>query len=150
VTEKRSHIVLLTDYSDESTRAFEPTARLAAKLGAKVSLLHVVPDLRVIPYGAMLAPPQSAPDLDENVKAAEEHMADMRKMLPADLDVTTEVIAGERIEKTVSDFAEQHDADFIALASQGRTALRRLVMGSVAQSILRHCVTPVIVFPKPD
>jgi nucleotide-binding universal stress UspA family protein len=38
----------------------------------------------------------------------------------------------------------------IALSSHGRSGFRRLVMGSVAEAVLRHARVPVLVFPRQE
>jgi len=144
------HILLTTDLSDESLRAFGPVETLARKLGARVTLLHVVPDMLAVPYGAPLAPPPSMPDLSEQVDAARERLAELRGKLATDLQVDVEVRSGERIAKVVNDYAETNDVDYIAMATHGRSGLRRMVMGSVAEAVLRQSVTPVILYPRPE
>ena len=58
------HILLLTDLSPESLRPAAPVTELATKLGARVTLMTVVQDVRIAPHGAPLAPKISAPDVD--------------------------------------------------------------------------------------
>lgn len=144
------HILLTTDLSEESIRAFAPTADLARKLGAKITLLHVVPDLLAVPYGAPLAPPPSLPDLSEQVDAAKKRLEELKGKIGKEVAVTVEVLSGERIAKVVNDFAEKHGVTYIAMATHGRSGLRRMVMGSVAEAVLRQSVTPVILYPRPE
>ena len=59
-----TNILLTTDFSDESKRAFQPARELAEKLGLGITLLTVVQDVKAIPHGAPLALPQSAPETD--------------------------------------------------------------------------------------
>ncbi|MBO1437838.1 universal stress protein [Meiothermus sp. CFH 77666] len=42
------------------------------------------------------------------------------------------------------------DFDLIALGSHGRSSLRRWMMGSVAEGVVRRCQTPVLVVPCPE
>ena len=56
------HIVLTTDLSESSTRAFAPIGQLAQSLGARITLLHVLDSLEILPHGAPLAPPQHEPE----------------------------------------------------------------------------------------
>ena len=147
---KPVRVLLTTDFSEESYRAFGPTADLARQLGGSITLLHVVPDLKTIPYGAMFAPPQSSPDLDEHIDRAKSEIARARERLPDDLDVQLEVVTDEYIERAVARFAEENDVDFIAIATHGRSNLRRLLMGSVAEAVLGESTVPVIVFPRPQ
>lgn len=143
------HILLTTDLSEESTRAFAPAADLARKIGARVTLFHVVPDMLAVPYGAPLAPPPSLPDLSDQLEAAKARLTEFRELLGADIEVDVEVRSGERIARVVTDYAEEHGIGYIAMATHGRSGLRRMVMGSVAEAVLRQSVTPIILYPRP-
>ena len=71
---KNPHILLTTDFSEGATGAFAPTVELAAELGGRITLLHVVPELTVIPHGSPLAPPQEPPDLSEETDRARKQL----------------------------------------------------------------------------
>lgn len=139
-------IVLTTDLSDESQRAFGPTGELARKLGVGVTVLYVVPDLQVAPHGAPLAPAVSSPELDQEVKEAVPKVKEMCSLLGEGVDAVAEVLVSTDVAGKVADYARQQDA-MIALSTHGRTGLRKLVLGSVAEAILHRARTPVICFP---
>lgn len=139
-------IVLTTDLSDESRRAFGPTLELARKLDHKVVLLHVVQELAAIPYGAPLAPPVVPPDTSGDIEHARKTLTEFQKEL--DEPVEVEVLAGHDVSQTIVDYAARTDAGFIALSPHGRSGFRRMVMGSVAEQVLRRSKTPVICFPR--
>lgn len=143
-------IVLATDFSDEAARAYGPTAELARSLGARLAFVHVVPVLMAIPHGALLAPPQSEPDLTQKIDYSRQKLQELAQTLPKDVEVEARVLSGERVEKELTRFAEESGARFLALASHGRSGLRRVVLGSVAEAVLRQTVTPVIIFPRPS
>lgn len=143
-------ILLATDFSEEATRAYAPTVSLAKRLGGKLTLIHVVPNLMVIPHGSLLAPPQSEPDLTQKVEFSTQKMQELVETLDQEVEIDYQVLSGERVEKVLSEYAEEHGAEFLALATHGRSGLRRVVMGSVAEAILRQTVTPVIIFPRPQ
>ena len=46
---------------------------------------------------------------------------------------------------TICDFARDHDADLIVISSHGRTGISRLVIGSVAERIVRYAPCPLLV-----
>ena len=72
---------------------------------------------------------------------------EQRTQLAADVDVRVEIVAGEDVAQTVTRFAIDNQADLIALSSHGRSGLRRLVLGSVAEAVIRHAHTPVLCIP---
>ena len=95
-------ILLLTDFSESSKRAFRKTADLAKRLQLGVTLLYVVPDLRTVPHGATFAPPQSNPELAHDVSTAKSDMEALVEELPGDLDIKTDVITGEFVASAAS------------------------------------------------
>ena len=142
-----SNILVTTDFSDESKRAFQPACELAVKLGQGITLLTVVQDLKAIPHGAPLAPPQSAPELDQEVAEAREKIAETAKLLGDDCPVETIVATGESIVETITSTAAQNDSSFIAISTHGRTGFRHMVLGSVAEEVVQHSKVPVICYP---
>ncbi len=146
---KTRKILLTTDLSEESLRPFGSVADLARQEGAAIVLLHVVEDLGVAPHGAPLAPRLHSPDVEEEIADARKKLEEIRAGLPADLPVSVEVIPAVDIAQGVSRFAHKEDVDLLALSTHGRTGLRRLVLGSVAEAILRHSEVPVLCFPPP-
>ncbi len=143
------HIVLLTDFSESAASAYAPAAALADLIGARVTLLHVVETAAVIPHGAPLAVPLPSPEASERAAEARTRLADARQAFPPDCDVKTALATGPDVAAAAAEFARAHEADYIAMASHGRSGLRRFVMGSVAEAVLRRAATPVLVYP-PD
>lgn len=144
---KEPLIVLLTDFSDASYDAFEPARELATRLGGRIALVHVVQELMAIPHGAPLAPPVSMPPdhVDALMRQAWKDMEEAKVELGG--EPAADVLTGSSVHEAIHRYADEHGADFVALATHGRTGLRRVVMGSVAEQILRHSDVPVILFP---
>jgi nucleotide-binding universal stress UspA family protein len=142
------HILVASDLSPESLRPCKTVVDLAAQWGSKVTLLHVVQDLRVAPHGAPLAPPLSSPDLEHEIKHAKLALADQRAAMNGDVEIDVEVIAAEKIPQAIDHFAEEHGVDLIALSTHGRTGWRHLALGSVAEAVIRHSSIPVLTFPR--
>ncbi len=141
-------ILLTTDFSTESERAFAPTVELAKKLGGRITLLHVVEYAAVAPHGAPLAPVQVPPDLSEQLESAEETIAEWARKLGSEVPVNSEVVSSSDPVQAITDYAKDHGAGFLAISTHGRTGLRRLIMGSTTEAIVRHSHVPVICFPK--
>ncbi len=147
---KIQHILLTTDLSEEALRAFQPVQELAKLHGARITVFHMVPELRAVPHGAPLAPPIDPPDLSSVVEEARNRLDDQLSHLDSDVEVKGVVVVGESVWKEVAKFVEENGVDLIALSSHGRSGFRRLVLGSVAETILRHSHVPVLVFPRQD
>ena len=145
---KLHKILLTTDLSEEAERPYEAIAELAGQTGARVGLLHVVVDVPVAPHGAPLAPPVHAPDLPAKVEKARDVVAEHAGRFDQGIEVSGDVITAADVPEAIADYADEHDFDLIALSSHGRSGFRRMVMGSVAETVLRHARKPVLVFPR--
>lgn len=139
-------ILLTTDLSEESRRAFGPVLELAGELGHRVVLLFVAQELSAVPYSTPLAPPVIPPDIGREVERAREALTEFQQDLDGPVEI--EVLTGRDIAETIATYAERIGASFIALATHGRSGFRRLVMGSVAEQVLRCSSTPVLCYPR--
>lgn len=146
---KIRHILLTTDLSDEALLPAAPMAELARESGARITLVHVVQDLRALPRGAPLAPAVSSPDLPRREEEARAKLEAQRASFPADLEVKAELLSAENVAKTVVEHAGSLGVDLIALSTHGRSGLGHLALGSVAEAILRRSPVPVLCFPRP-
>lgn len=145
---KVNHIVVATDLSDLSFDACEPIREFAKEHSAKLTILHVVHMLSAVPHGAPLAPAVPPPDIDYNVRSARETLEKQRERRDwGDVELAVEI--GDDIAETVRDYAKDNDVDLVCVSTHGRTGFRHLVLGSVAEAILRHSKVPVMVFPNP-
>lgn len=147
-----SSIVLTTDFSPESRRAFAPALELARQLGHDVILVAVMEDMpfEVVAGGGLAA---VYPDRGQVRVDQEQQLAAMAAELAAQagggVGVRPQLLDGVEVARAIAEFAGRERAAFVALASHGRSGLRRLLLGSVAEALLRHAHTPVIVYPPP-
>jgi len=63
--------------------------------------------------------------------------------------VDTDIIDAEFVAPAIAQYAQDHGADVIAITSHGASGLRRLAMGSVADKVLRHATTPLLLIRSP-
>lgn len=145
---KLDRILLTTDLSDESLRAFAPLATLALAHQSSVTLLHVVEDTPIMPRGAAFAPPITLPGAEADQRRAEEWLAARSGNAFADLPVDVKVIMAPNVGEAIPSYAKEHGYDLIAISTHGRSGFKALVMGSVASAVLRHADRPVLVFPR--
>jgi nucleotide-binding universal stress UspA family protein len=141
-------IVVTTDFSAESERAFAPAAELARRLGARIALLHVVEVAAIAPHGAPLAPVQTPPDLPTQLNEAERRLAKSAGKFAKGVPVTSVALSSTDPVRTITEYAANEGAAFIALSTHGRRGLRRLILGSTAEAIVRHATVPVICYPR--
>ncbi|WP_255149690.1 universal stress protein [Halorarius halobius] len=61
-----------------------------------------------------------------------------------DGDVETAIEVGPP-SRTIVDYAEEHDMDYVVMGSHGRSGVSRVLLGSVAESVVRRAPCPVLV-----
>jgi len=140
-------IVLTTDLSDESLRAFAPARELADRLDLDVTLLAVLEDLPIEPAPGGLV--GVVPDRSELRAAWEARLKELSLGL-GERCRSVEVVDAADVPAAICEFAQGHSADYIAMATHGRSGLRRLLLGSVAEVVARHATVPVVLYPPAD
>ncbi|MFQ5847499.1 MAG: universal stress protein [Candidatus Methylomirabilales bacterium] len=131
-----------TDFSEGATRAVEAAAFLARKLGVRLGLLHVLPE--AVPPKGERGRAASRRAADELRRDAETRLRALVKTLvldPQQVDVSlvTGVDAAE-----IAHFAKEIRAGCIVMGTRGLTGLPRVILGSVADQILRQAPCPVL------
>ena len=137
-------IVLTTDLSEESKRAFAPVRELAERLDQDILLVAILEDLPFEPTsGTMMA---VYPDRTELHAEWEKELARLAEEIGPRCK-RCEVLDAADVPQAVCDFAKDQDASYIAMATHGRSGLRRLLLGSVAEVVVRHAHVPVVPYP---
>lgn len=143
----RLHILLTTDGSDPSFQAIEPVCRLAQRADGHITMLQIVPELNAISDTGFATPH----GILEKTKQAEiaAARAEMAAVLPrfGSTPVHIAIEASDAPADAIVRYANAHAVDLIAMASQGRTGLRRILLGSTAQAVLRASTIPVLIYP---
>jgi nucleotide-binding universal stress UspA family protein len=130
-----------TDFSEHSEYALWLTDTLAREQGARVILLHVLP------------PPVSHGEVIER-EGPDGYMDQIWRVLddlkPPDRAAAYEIrlALGDAAHKIV-DVAQEEKVDLIVMGTHGRTGLRRVLMGSVAEHVLRQAPCPVLTVKAP-
>src|SRR4051794_16783690 len=131
-------ILLPTDFSEASAAAFQLACSLARDHGSRIIALHVVP-LPVAPYdmgGWVAIEPEGYRD---------ELLARLRSVRPAVPEVPVEYgLADGDPPAEIVRIAGETPCDLIVMGTHGRRGLTRLVLGSVAEEVLRKAPCPVV------
>jgi nucleotide-binding universal stress UspA family protein len=135
-------ILVPTDFSEYADHALAYAAELAAHLDGTVHLVHSVsvamaglPEVGVA-FGAMLMESSTREAQDAlDVRVAQ--YRDRVSLAPARIEVGDPRDTIERISKEIG-------ADLIVMGTHGRRGLRRVLLGSVAESIVRSAPCPVL------
>jgi len=135
-----------TDFSMSSEFAFQLAASLARDHGAHLIVLHVErPVMGVCP--AMMAPPPPPQVCNEKL------WDEFRRLTANDprireVHIKTEQTTGDPVTEILQT-SRQQDCDLIVMGTHGRTGLSRLLMGSVAEQVLRRATCPVLTVKGP-
>jgi len=130
-----------TDFSGESYRALEYAARFARAASGRVLLAHIIH----VPSGELYQDLRPVLTFDEAKQRAVTQMNDLRRRyVPQEIACDVVVELGDPYEELMK-LARQRRVDLIVTATHGRTGLDHLVMGSVAEKIIRHAPCPVFV-----
>jgi nucleotide-binding universal stress UspA family protein len=136
---KVRNILHLTDFSKSSEEALRFAIALAGEYGAKVYGLHaLVPG----PYMYM-GTDSTAVAIEAQQEHAREEMLRVESRL-AGLKHETTVGQGSAFWPIVKDFVQDHEIDLIVLGTRGRTGMRKLLLGSVAEEVVRRSPVPVL------
>jgi nucleotide-binding universal stress UspA family protein len=135
-----------TDFSDHSDFAFRLACALARDYGARLVLLHVAAQ-PVIVYGEGVVPP----DPEEYLEALKKKLFALEVLDPS-VRAERRLKEGDPVTEILAE-ARETNADLVVMGTHGRTGLGRLLMGSVAEQVVRKASCPVLTvrtpFPEP-
>lgn len=136
-------ILVPTDFSTGAAAAAEAAYELARGLGARVTLLHVYQlPAYVFPDGsAYLTPPETAAAIARTVD--EQLRALLAEAERAGVAASVQSAPGFAADEILR-IARDGDYDLIVMGTHGRTGVKRLVFGSIAEQVTRHADRPVL------
>lgn len=139
-TKDFQRIVLPVDGSDGSARAVKKALSLARETGVDVTALHVMD----IPYLASTDLNYTYPDLLEIIKKRGDEVLDEVKKQGSKLGVhvKTKLVDGIPDDQIIK---EAKKDDLIIMGCKGKTALSRILVGSVCEKVLHHAKSPVMI-----
>jgi CRP/FNR family cyclic AMP-dependent transcriptional regulator len=139
-----TRILVPVDFSEHSEEAVAHAVKLAERFQAKLFLLHVIHSIR--PRHGLERNREIALKMDRALtsRSSEKLNEVARKLVPPSLDVTCDIVTGNAAEQIV-EAARVQAIDLIVMATHGRTALKHLFLGSVAEGVIRHAPCSVLV-----
>jgi nucleotide-binding universal stress UspA family protein len=137
-----AHVLVPVDDSTRAREAFE--FALEEHAGAEITALHVIGPTNVV---SVTEPSVWDDELRERVREeAEELLKELREEANArGKSVTTEIAYGDSVPRTIIEYAGEHDVDQVVIGSHGRTGFSRVLLGSVAETVVRRAPMPVTV-----
>lgn len=133
-----ANILCPTDFSPSAQAAISVACSLARDYGAALTLLYVREPVPAVmgEFGSIPPPPREPDDA---------LIAKMRAHVPADSQgaIAFEILDGNAAEKILA-CARERSCDLVVIGTHGRTGLNRLLVGSVADAVLRGASCPVL------
>mgnify|MGYP001813081396 CR=1 FL=1 len=144
-------IVAAVDFSDASKPVLETAASIAAAFGATLKLVHIVePEPTYSAYGFT---PEEFPAIHtfqkEARSRAEQALEKQKEGVPGDVAaVETHLLEGNPLHALL-DFGKDQNADLVVLGSHGHGVVASVLLGSVAEGMVRKAEIPALIVPAP-
>ena len=141
---KFDQILVATDFSPNSIRAVKYSVQLAKRLGARLTILHVVPEPSALNYPMEGIPPEEVESWQlEAVKRLDQQVVEAKREY-AKVDCLQRLALSPRDE--IIKVATELPADFLVLSTHGLTGWKHFLLGSYAEQILERapCSTAIV------
>jgi nucleotide-binding universal stress UspA family protein len=136
------NILVATDFSPPSEAAIVYGRALARTFGATLHLVHVIENLFLTP---MVADPHEIKVT--RTRALQHHLTDEdRKVLRA----SVVMVVSDSPPDAIIDYAKTANIDLIVIGTHGRSAMSQLLVGSVAERVVRTAPCPVLTVRHPE
>lgn len=141
-------IVVGVDFSDVTDDLISTAADFAKALDAAVILVHIyAPEPAFVGYAAYTYPGE-----DERAEELKEEKQKLKELVTRLREKEIQASAYMKEADTVGgimEFSEHHGGDLIILGTHGHGFLERVLLGSVAEGVVREAKIPVMVIPSP-
>ena len=139
-----NRILCPVDFSTPCYEALAQARELASHFSAQMILLHVVSPIPVIPNSTFPSAAHVPDLLNEMEDSARQSLAEVEKeMAEKGIESRCLVLHGSPADQIVS-AASTEKADLVVIATHGMTGWKRVLFGSVAEKVVRHCKCPVL------
>jgi len=149
---KPTHIVVATDFSSSSRDALAAADLMGRTFGCSITLLHVYDPTPLMPPAVIPNPER----MDSSILSTELE-AGVRKELARirdeefseGLELKLAIVQHPSPHRAICDLAREEAADLVIVGTHGRTGIRHVLLGSVAERVVRHCHASVLTV-RPD
>jgi len=139
-----TRILVPHDFSEASATAIRYAADWALALGAEITLLHVV---EPVVYPEFYAVDVLPDDLMSRLKTRSEEALHKAAAGLAESVPTHTAVAVGRAADTITSYVDSENFDLVVMATRGLSGLEHILLGSVAESVLRRCHAPMLTIP---
>jgi universal stress protein A len=142
---KIGRILVPVDFSECAQTALRYALGLAAQFEAELTLVHVVE--QIVYPGDWMYPPLALSDFATEKR--DQVLEKMKSLVKSPDGNVRHIVRVGRAWQEVIELAKENKTDLIVLATHGYTGLKHVLLGSVAEKILRHAPCPVLTV-RPD
>jgi universal stress protein A len=143
---KLQHICVPVDFSDTSQAALMYAKAMADAFGAKLHVLHVL--VNWVPDGDFPASPQLYQQLEQSAQKQLEALLTPEERVK--YQVHLEMISGLSEFVEIVRYAREQHIDLLVMGTHGRGAIAHMLMGSVAEKVVRKAPCPVLTVRHPE
>ena len=139
------NVLIPTDFSACADHALSHAVELADRFGARLHILHVVNELDPDWYGITDAQERAVKLRDQIKTEARERL---EKMAPGedhhDFETTVSLQLSFDVADSINEYVDEREIDLVVMGTHGRRGLDRLMLGNVADKLVRHAPCPVM------
>jgi nucleotide-binding universal stress UspA family protein len=136
-------IIVPVDFHQHTEDLAEYSTGIASALGAKITFLHVVEE---VAYFSEYSP-DAFTRIDEELRIyAENKMAAFLEKNKVSCPGCTGLVLTGDVADSIVEYADEQDADLIIIATHGKQGIEKILLGSVAQRVLKRVHCPTLVF----
>jgi len=143
-------ILVPTDFSSTSREAVKLACQLAQLNSARLILFHVIPLVNLYDINAISAYQNVEEEIYTDLKkVSQRKMHELQVKIGQDFSsIEVGIEIKDRFDESdgILDAAREHQVDLIVIGSHGRKGINRILMGSVAETVLRHASCDVLVY----
>jgi nucleotide-binding universal stress UspA family protein len=142
------NILVPIDFDETSDQALKIATALAMDLSASITVLHTVeiPPYAYAYFGAALPPPDMLSTLETAARQSlEQKVGTVRATVPSVKSILTTGVPWRQILAGIED----RKADLVVMGTHARRGVERMLLGSVAEKIVRASPVPVLTVPPP-
>ncbi|MBU4445959.1 MAG: universal stress protein [Candidatus Marinimicrobia bacterium] len=132
------------DFSEHSLKALKIADEMAKTFHAEIFLVNIIPPIPSVPtppHPFVFDIPKYQDSLEINSKKSLDDIA--KKHVSSGIKVHQIISCGDPAQEIIK-IADENDVNLIVVATHGRTGLKHMIFGSVAEKIIRHASCPVL------
>lgn len=144
-------ILVATDFGEAAEVALNYGREFARLFGANIDVLHVAENVTPRAFGTDAIVPNFAELQREVDEAARRHLdALLTDEDRRELNATPVLLTSPATARTIVQYAKESGADLILIGTHGRSTMEQLLMGTVAERVVRFAPCPVLTVRHPE